>query len=176
MALANDKTMKGAKGYGEWVRIGMVVLLALVLYELIIVQLLGNKGYDLRVGRSVMLFSPQWQLVPVILLSFFIVYFTGEFRFRFKRVKQNLLILFCGILLLLICFLFARHIHQLYISTVHKFDSLPKGVGVPDDLMANPARHLARARNILLGIDGILAICMVYLWYNWAEVPAKKSA
>ncbi|ULQ50870.1 hypothetical protein [Flavihumibacter fluvii] len=166
--------MKISKGYGEMVRIGLTIFLAVILYELVIVQLLGNKGYDLRVGRLVFLFSPQWQLLPIILVSIFIVYFIGEYKFQYKRVGRNLLILLCGVSLLVLLFLFARHLHFLYHASAHKFDSIPKGIGMPNGPGQNPALHLLKIRNILLGIDAVLALAMIYLWYNWSEVPVKK--
>lgn len=169
--------MSISKGYRDLVRIGISLFLSAILYQLIVVQLLGNKGYDLRVGRKLtFLFSPHQQFIPILLLSFFIVYFIGEYRHQYKRVWRNLLILFCGLSVLVLTFLFAKHIHQLYYSTVHKFEAMPKNIGLPSDFSKGPVHVLYQARNVLLAIDAILAICMIYLWYNWSEVPAKNKS
>jgi len=167
--------MSTSKGYGGIIRTGITLFLAAILYQLIVVMLLGNKGYDLRVGRNVFLFQPLHQFIPVLLFSCFIVFFIGEYSFRYKRTSQNLLVLFCGISLLVLLFLFAKHIHRLYYTTAHKFDTAPRNIGLPADSWKNPAGVLLKARNVLLGIDAFLALCMIYLWYFWAEVPAKKQ-
>jgi hypothetical protein len=167
--------MKITKGNAELVRIAAVVFLTIIIYQLVVVQLLGNKAYDLRVGRNVLLLTAKWQLLPVLLLSVFIVYFVGEYRYNYKRATRNLLILFCGLSVLLLCFLFAKHVHQLYTSTVHKFDGLPKGLGLPGTGDVQPTGHLVKVRNILLVIDGVLALCLVFLWYNWSEGKVKNN-
>lgn len=166
--------MSTSKSYSGLIRIGITLFLAAILYQLLVVMLLGNKAYDLRVGRIVFLFKPLHQLFPVLLFSCFIVFFIGEYSFAYKRASRNLLILFCGLSLLVLAFLFARHVHQLYYATAHKFDAIPKSKGMTEDMLMNPARVLLKARNVLLGLDAFLALCMVYLWYYWAEVPAKK--
>lgn len=169
--------MSISKRYGDLVRIGITLFLSAIFYQLIVVQLLGNKGYDLRVGgRVTFLFSPHQQFIPILLVSCFIVYFIGEYRYKYKRVWRNLLILFCGLSVLVLTFLFAKHIHQLYYSTVHKFESMPKSIGMPSDFSQGPVHVLYKARNVLLAIDAILAICMIYVWYNWSEVQAKNKS
>jgi hypothetical protein len=167
--------MKISKGRAELFRIAAVVFLTVIIYQLVVVQLLGNKAYDLRVGRNVLLFTARWQLLPVLLISVFIVYFIGEYRHNYKRAGRNLLILCCGLSVLLLCFLFAKHVHQLYTTTVHKFDALPKGLGLPGTGDLQPTSHLVKVRNTLLIVDGILALCMVFLWYNWSEGKVKNN-
>lgn len=159
------------------VRAGAILLVSAILYQAVAKGILTNETLDFHLWGKVYPVSSKWMFPGFILLIAFFTYFFREKQFGYKRVKWNLFLIISGLLLIYIAFLFAKNYHALYLGASKIWDNMPPSIPISaatPEQVANPAPMFKWSRNVFLLLDAGIFTCLAYLWYYWAEVPAKK--
>lgn len=162
---------------GELVRAGAILLIGAFLYQAIAKGVLDKATLDFHLWGKVYPVSTKWLFPGLLLLLSFFTYFFREHRYGYKRVGWNIFLISSGLILIFLAFLFAKNYHALYLGASRIWDNMPPSIPISaatPEQVANPAPMFKWSRNAFLVLDAGIFACLAYLWYYWAEVPAKK--